>query len=327
MKESQIIREYDETIDDDRLKQLIIKRVKAEDDRQLLDRLYQTLQQTHIDDRIAATLGKDPDAKSQLQRFSRLILDVDGTYQEKVQFIDDFEKGFVDTKKLLTKNSINSFSSLFDSTPFVQKVASALMPVQDMGIGPGEYALSILSPKISNSGRLNAPGDLKVDGVHVEVKAQKKGASGKVSGGRFYDGRKAQLDIPQAKRELEQAGFVDIPARINLTAFVSMIGKLPEQDRKKVTAATLSHIFKFYNPTDLVDAIVAGDVNRARKMYIKASYLNYKAMSKFDGMLLIDVSGGRTLYFDDVSAVIDMLKSNTVYVIAPDQEVFPQIKF
>jgi ribosomal protein L19 len=75
--------EYDANYSDQQLKDLIVQRLQSEEDRNMLDRIYQALEQSTLDERIKKTLSTDADAKSRLQIFAGLVMNTDGTLLKK----------------------------------------------------------------------------------------------------------------------------------------------------------------------------------------------------------------------------------------------------
>ena len=61
-----VLLEYDPNISDEQLKDLIVSRLQTEQDRQMLDKIYQALEKSTLDERITTVLAADEDAKSKL---------------------------------------------------------------------------------------------------------------------------------------------------------------------------------------------------------------------------------------------------------------------
>jgi hypothetical protein len=163
------------------LKRNVIDQVKRTTDQELLDKIYTVLNKSGLETRIASIMGKEYDAKGYLRDLTQIIIDTPGTYQEKMAFADGFPDGYVDIKRMLSGERVH-FEDLLVSgknknapMSFVHKVFNALRQVS-LGTekGPGEFALAILSPRIS----IFDKGDLKIGNMKIEVKASSGGKTG-----------------------------------------------------------------------------------------------------------------------------------------------------
>ena len=317
--------EYDANITDQQLRDLIVQRLQSEDDRNMLDKIYQALEASTLDERIKLTLGQDEDAASRLQIFAGLVMNTEGTYSEKQNFIDNYENGYIDTQKLTTPNQIHQYGEWLIGTPFVERVFDSLYTYTPQGIGPGEYALAVLSPNIQASGRsAEMAGDLVIDGVMCEVKAKQQ------SGGRWSDNRKAKMNIRATEQAFNKLG-IDVGKGISGLMFARDIR--PNLDPKDVAALSkviVKNAFSFTKDNEnakLIQALEAGDGRQIAHEWGMLAYENYQRMSNFETMLLLDGPKRHSLYFSDVNAVSAVINAGQPYLVGPEQQIHPQMTF
>lgn len=321
------------------LRSQIKKSVDKEDDINILNRVISVLESGDLLDRLEVKLKTDSDAKKMYQHLAKVIVNVPGSLEDKQKFIDNYEKGFVKTNKLLTRNQRISLNEIIPDS-FAYAVFNELKEISVMGVGPGEFAFAALSPKIKSVGQTGGGGDLIVDGVKVEVKASKKGEGGKVSGGRLHDAKKAQYDMSSIYNAFEKyypnlaattvVGGGDsksitalnwIGARDNAT------GKSKQEAKKIVSETIAKSTFKFLkNHSKLVDALMNGDEPTIRKAWGEASFDNYKAYAKFDLLMIIDFPSSTTLCVDKISDVMDEVSFESIQLWGAEMSAMPQVK-
>jgi len=320
-----IILEYDVSMSDKELRDEIVSMLKTEDDRSMLDKIYTALNESGLVDRIVNILGKDEDAKSKLQIFAGIILQTPGTYAEKDGFLKQFPKGFIDTKALTNSNAYKSYADWFTGDAFATRVFEQLYTFTPQGIGPGEYALAIMSPKIQFAGRSSTiHGDLVINGVATEVKAKN------VAGGRFFDGRKARMDQAAVR-----AAFLEYDIIYNKGMSSGMWAndirpQLEKADIKYLVDKIIAGAFAFVKGAEvskLKKALSTGDNAQIQHEWGMLSFTNYKRMSGFDAMLLLDSPKQSSLYFTKIEDVSSLIKSGSPYVMGPEQQVHPQMSF
>ena len=187
--------EVDENLAD--LKKDIKQSVEKETDISLLKKVSSTLQSGTLLTRLSTILKADPDASKIFNHLSKVIVQTEGTLEDKTRFVDNYSKGFINISKLLTLNKIQNLSDII-TDPFALKIFNELNVITAQGIGPGELALSVLSPNITSIGSKSGGGDLVINSKHVELK------DSITSGGRWGDPRKAKLDMTSISRSLEK---------------------------------------------------------------------------------------------------------------------------
>ena len=163
-------------------KKAIKKSVDLEDSQEILDRVESTLQSGELAQRLGAVLKQDADTKKLYRLVSQVIVNVPSALDDKLKFIEDFPKGFVKISTLMSPGVVTDFSKSIPD-PFAYRVFMALKDVVIQGVGPGEFALAALSPRIKSMGQRSGGGDLLINGVNVEVKGARRGEGGQISGG------------------------------------------------------------------------------------------------------------------------------------------------
>ena len=304
------------------VKKEIISKVKAESDPALLDRILQVLEKNNLDTKLTSVLSSDEDAKKFMRQLAQTINNTDGTLKEKQVFLDNYHKGFINIPAILKQGVAVSFDEILPDTGFAMRVFLNLIPLAPMGVGPGELALALLSPNIKFSGSDSTPGDIQINGQNIELKAKQ------VAGGRWTAGRKAQYDMQSIKRELEING-VTVGDRLSVKPWVTTIRPTLEPTAiKKIAKAVVNSTFKFVtNSSALEKQIVSGDIAGIKREWGLLSFENYKTITKFDAMMLMDVGNKQVISFDDAHKVADILRVDMPNIYGPEQEAMPKITF
>jgi len=288
MKITQIIREYEETTTDKDLKNLIVKRLQSEKDRELLDRIYTVLSKNQIMDRFTSILPKtlkDEYADSEILKISTKIADAPLSYPDKMKFAKNLEDNNVINAKVLITPGHYTVDDLTYNNPINKVVFNHLKSygVGQKMKGPAEHALAILNTDISIEGK----GDVTVGTIPVEVKAatsEKKGGGG----GRF--GETGQL--PSRSRMLQIiTGFEKIKEPVenylkqvqksmNVETFVNLVNSIEDitpAERKEIGNAVFGEVFGA-SAKRSIDAFSKPNANadEVRKGYIKDNFDWYK---------------------------------------------------
>jgi hypothetical protein len=309
----------------------IKKTVDKVDDKDTLNQVISVLEKSNLLERLEIAMKTDSDAKKMYHHLAKVVVNMPGSLDEKNKFIEDFPKGFVDVNVMLKKNRRVPLTDIIKD-PFAYNVFNELKEISVLGVGPGEFALAALSPKIKSVGQTGGGGDLIINGVKVEL----KGAA--VSGGRFHDAKKANYDMSSIQRALEKnypqlmASLADsggdkksITARDWMAARDSQgVGLRQKKETAEIIAkSTFKHI---KDHTKLTDALIKGDEPTLRKAWAEASFDNYKNYAKFDVMLMIDFSDQTSLCFDSFPEAVDDLKISAIQIWGAEMSAVPQIR-
>lgn len=311
--------EADETNSDGSIKKTIIDLVHATDEKSVLSKVLKTLEAGNLDDRIHDLLKSDADAKLFIKQITDAIVHSDAPVSEKNKFLDDYPKGIVDTSMLLD-GSPHSFAELvgegFPADLFSQLSTSLV----SQGVGPGEVALAVLSPKIKWSGRAAGGGDIIVDGKNIEVKTSVK------SGGRWINARKANMNMPAIKEAIETATGMEVPARLGIPVWVSTFRPaIPKNVLPKVCKIIGKGLFSVANTAAFEKVLETGDVKEIQDEMLRTGYENYKELSGFDGMLMMDVGSRMAQYFHTYDDMIGSIKVDSAYLYGPEGESMPKV--
>jgi hypothetical protein len=322
-----IMRKFLEIFEDPDLKSQAVAAVKSTDDERLLQKVIDTLKAGNIEERIENIISKDADAKRFVQQIADIVVKIKSPIEEKNKFLEDFPKGIVDTAKLLD-GSGHSFADVVGPGFNVELFKALSTSLVSQGVGPGEVALAVLSPEISWSGRAAGGGDIQVGDQAVEVKTTVS------SGGRWINARKATMNMSGIEKAMVDAITKStgkkpegpIPARVSPATWADSIR--PLIDKKSLEATTKAMADGLFNHTDNSEyqqALMSGTAADIREAILNVGYENYKAYSKFDGILMMDVRSESVQYFRDYPSMSGLVKVDTTYIYAPESEAMPKV--
>jgi hypothetical protein len=121
---------------------------------------------------------------------------------------------------------------------------------------------------------------------------------------------------------------IGLPARINPEYWVTKIRPdlkhMPDVLAK--CAKTMANcLFSHVNNKRYEQALIDGNAAAIKNAILAVGFENYKKYSKFDGMLLMDVSSETVQYFTSYDQMWDRIKSDTPYIFAPETEGMPKV--
>ena len=302
------------------LKKSVIDMVKTTDDDKVLQKVLNTLKAGNIDDRIGAIISTDEDAKTFIKQIANTIIEIDAPVEDKDAFLNRYTKGIINISKLLDGKK-HSFIELVGDKFSVDVFKSLAVTLVSQGVGPGEVALAVLSPKIKWSGRVAGGGDIIVNGQAVEVKTSVK------SGGRWLNARKANMNIAIIKSTLEDITGMETPDRVNIDNWINEYRPYikDKAELKKICKGIADALFSFVNNTSYARALETGDKQQIIDAQLKTGFDNYKEYSKFDGILLMDVNSEQSQYFTSYEQMKGLIKIDSVYIVAPEGEIMPKV--
>lgn len=303
------------------LRNNIINLVKSTEDSRILNRVLTVLQAGNLDERIINVVKSDEDAKLFLKQIVDAFIQNDASTEEKEEFLKKFPSGILNIKKLLDGKShtIEDLVGAGFPTSLFRDLSVRLV---SQGVGAGEIALSIMSPKIKWSGRAEGGGDILVNGRPIEVKTRVS------SGGRWINARKAKMDLQKIKDTIEDATGVAVPDRLNIDSWVNVYRPAIQGDKKKldtVTKTIANSLFKATNNSAYQKALKSGSAEDIKDEHLRTGYNNYKALSNFEGILIIDLPTDTMQYFKDYDGMVGKIKTDTIYIYAPENEIMPKV--
>ena len=330
--------------EEESLRNKTIKAVNSIEDENdaIFKKILKTLEFGNIDVTIKSALEKDDDAKKYSQQIADVFVKIDAPISEKNDFIEKYKKDkIVDTQKMLDGNR-HSFSDIVGAGFNKDLFNDLYKNLTGRGIGPGELALSVLSKKISFSGKKSEGGDLKIGDKKIEVK-------GKIqSGGRFVDMNKSKIDINGIEKAIKdglekskegEQEVPKIPRYLNSDTWINEIRpKINQEHLDQVAKDIADCTFPSTKDSDEVkaykDALVSAqnkeEINSAR---LRASFNDYKTYSGFDGVLVMDITTESLQYFEyydpknekDLNSMKSNVSVSTTYILSPASDIMPQI--
>jgi hypothetical protein len=312
---------------DPKLKAAVTQAVKQTEDDNLLHKVLTTLKGSDLHGKLTAALATDQDATKYVEIIARIVIDTEGSVEEKERFAAQFKRGFINLGVLFGGNRVGWSDFVVDD--FAAKVFATMAVSNELrpqGVGPGEIALAILSPKIMFTGQSAGGGDIGVAGVgNVEVKTRVQSA------GRWGNARKARMDVGGIRAALEKAMGEPMPDRINIKTWSRDEGVREQLRRKnprmlgKICDLIAKGTYAFTDTTAYATALKAGTEADLRDAMLAAAWENYKTYSEFDGMLIMDAPSQQAHYFSDFADMQGHIWASTLYILAPEQEMFPKV--
>lgn len=301
------------------IKKTIVDMVKVTDERSILKKVLYTLEAGNLDERIQNVINTDADAKIFLDKITSAIIDINASVEEKDKFLNKYPKGIINVSKLLD-GAPHTFAELvgkgFTEELFTQLSTSLV----SQGVGPGEIALAVFSPKIKWGGSSPGAGDIIVNGKNVEVKTSVK------SGGRWMNPRKANMNMSAIKNAITKASGEEIPDRLGLNAWVNTFRpKINKKDLPKVCKIIGTSLFTTVDTSSFEKALETGDAKQIQDEMLRVGFNNYKNLSEFDGMLMMDVGSRTAQYFNSYDEMIGSIKVDSAYLYAPENETMPKV--
>ncbi len=326
-------------LEDPTLKKQVIQAVNDTDDQSVLGKVLNTLKAGNIHERVAQVLSADEDAAGFVNKIAKIFVEIESPIEEKNDFLDKYPKGIVNTSRLLDGKQ-HSFKELLGSD-FATKLFVALsVELVSQGVGPGEVALAVMSPKINWSGRKVGGGDIQVGNKSVEVKTSVK------SGGRWVNARKARMQLsalpdviqsyieavankaPEKVSKLVGDQLPSLPARLSIGYWVNTIRPIIALDPaslRKLSNSMASALFNQADNKQYVTALEKGNEEQIKEAILNVGFNNYKAYSNFDGILMMDVSSQSSQYFRDYESMKGHIKVDSAYIYAPESEAMPKV--
>jgi DNA-binding ferritin-like protein (Dps family) len=301
------------------IKKVIIDMIKTTEEGTVLNQVLKVLEAGNIGDRIAQVVGTDADAKGFIKQISDTIIQSDASIEQKNAFLERFPKGILDVGVLLNGKN-NTFDDLVGPGFPAELLSELSVRLTSQGVGPGEVALAIMSPKVKWSGREAGGGDVLVNGRPVEVKTRVS------SGGRWLNPRKANMNLPAIKKIIEQKSQIDVPDRLNVNDWVNVYRpNIDKKDLPEVVKTIADGIFNATNNKAYQDMLTRGDVSDIVDEQLRTGYENYKKLSGFEGILMMDLPTKTAQYFKNYDDMDGAIKSDATYIFAPEGEMMPKV--
>ena len=257
----------------------------------------------------------DYNYKGVLPEFVKAIMNTKGDFDDIENFLSTYgQVSYVDTKVLMADGSSTWDQWLKGSggvsTQFITELYDNMfniaLNIEGSNRGPGEVGLALLAPNITFA----SVGDLKIDGVEVEVKGEKSSGGGRLKNSNadygqpnlnaVYDKFKiAPEDRPQrlpSGNAGSRAGthFLDIATQLDTLAAgagQAYIKELFEQTFINGDKSMIAYIVKNYASMDRAESsTLAGEISYS-------SYANILKAKQFDMFLFLKLGGKKSLAF------------------------------
>lgn len=286
-------------------------------DRKLLERVYEVLTSEGFVERLKTVISENTAATKIQESITRSVVTIESPLSDKVEFVNQFSSGFIDTKELL--NPYSSIDNWFTGNLFARQVfMETATNVKCQGVGAGEFAFAAFSPNIQGVGQIGGGGDLLIDQQRVELKTKV------ISWGRLHDSKKMNYNIPSIRSLFKKMG-IDKPS---LTAcdWIKIRGPIPLSKRIAVSQVIVENLFTHVSNTAmmrLINSLAMDGINQIKKEWGLLSFENYKAASNFDGILFFDLPKGLTYYVSDLSKANYRTEAPQIY--GPEISAMPKV--
>jgi hypothetical protein len=134
------------------------------------------------------------------------------------------------------------------------------------------------------------------------------------------------MNLPAIKQAIEAATGFDVPARLSVDNWVTVYR--PNIDPKKlpeVAQIIADGVFNGVNNNAYKEMLMKGDTQDIIDEHLRTGYKNYKELSGFEGLLLMDLPTERIQYFTEYDEMADLIKNDSVYIYAPEAEMMPKV--
>lgn len=316
----------------------------------LIDRVEQFLNDAGVGGRVSSLLSRvqdidDVDVKKSVQKIAKIVstVDFDTAGREKLFKLWNADK--IVNKKLLTTGGIHKISDVFSGygkDPAMTELVDDLNDVIAQGVGPGEFALAVLSKGIAGIGAGAGTGDLLVDGIPVELKAKRvKNArltDRNVTVTSQYPGLVDKFMAKYEKniKDLEDQGLSMRSVQgMNLGQLAKLVQTSKSRTIINDVTTILNNIFPGVNGLEKISNALIKDNELARKLYGQASLQYYlqtkRAKGDLSGILFINMGQKTYTFIESVKDVINngfALEISTAYALAlkdPSNNPYPQI--
>ena len=282
----------------------------------LLDRVYQLLNTETIDTKISSaftTTMQDEVMSDKVKeqhkiQLAKIILHLDSDYSAMNTFLGKMEKGGVIDITALGQRT-NSFNKILGGDPVAISAFHALSTygVGQKQKGPGEFALAMLSNRISLA---ETQGDIMVAGKKVEVKVEKSSGGGRLGYGGSQNSH--QMGILNQFAEAIPNLIANMKKSIGLSVFIQGLNvDLPvnvaenKETRVAIASALFEPTFGNYG-TAMAQAFKQEDATTIINEYVKQNFDWYKAQDPFEAILMVNFPRQKTAWVNSANDIINL---------------------
>ena len=134
------------------------------------------------------------------------------------------------------------------------------------------------------------------------------------------------MNMPAIKSAIENATGIAVPDRLRISAWVDTYRPaIPEKTLPDVCKTIAKGLFTAVDTSTFEEALETGDTLAIQDELLRTGYENYKKLSKFDGMLMMDVGSRTAQYFQTYDDMIGSINVNSGYLYGPEGEAMPKV--
>ena len=256
----------------------------------ILIRLYKSTFDQRLNDISESKSIPPKDAED----FKRKFYAIQGSYDEKNEFLDILEKGVFDFKTI-DNNKVNTISSLFPSVnPFILSIAKEISEWSPRlgapsATGAGEAFLIYFV----QGGKKASSGDFALGGTKYEIKGTKNSngsGGGRVKGmGKYEPSLKNSFDFFMEELKAIHGRKLKLPKDPNFYNFKTStpdnLNTVMPNTRQKTKALLTKVLFKIYDHKDFkwLDAVIKDDGKLVDDFYKYLAYYQADSYIKHEG--------------------------------------------
>lgn len=285
---------------------------------------------------IETELKQIPHALGSIASLSKHILSLDCSLIELNELFSLWKADKLVNVEVLLSPGVHHFKKFingYTTNSAIKQLTTDLSRVNALGLGKGEYLLSMFSEQITKRSK----GDLKIAGLNIEVKTNDGGS------GRYTDHDVSPLP-----------GYFGAVANFNRTwsHYISQYGKIPDsglgfthiydigryvpsakQDQYYLDIEEIiSNLFPTENAAEITSEIRFKRFGNAKQLYARANFNYYKHIkTDDDAVLYLDISTLDPISIcftscDDLAKQGLRLHADTIYLITSDARLpYPQL--
>ncbi len=287
----------------------------------------------------------DEDVKKAVRQIAKIVASVEMSPQERAELFVNWKADKIVNVDALLNTQTVTMSDIYigygdKGESHITELVDDLNQVVQYGIGPGEFALAVLSQRISgmgaSSGEDGGKGDLIIDGQPIELKTTRKNAA------RFND-REVTISndyktlvtdfftkYKDKIAELEQSGTkVKVGSGMQQAHVAAFLKAVPEAQDE--VGNIISNIFTNLAPIGgkIAQLLKSQDINGAMQLIAQSNVNNYLAKKRSSGnvagILFIDLKKETFNFIKDVADLEGTglrLHAKTNYLITTNENPF-----
>ncbi len=287
----------------------------------------------------------DEDVKKAIKQIAKIIASIEMTPAERAKLFIDWKQDKLVRVDTLLSTSTDTMAEIFvgygmEGNEHITELVNDLNEVVQYGIGPGEFALSVLSQRIggmgASSGADDGKGDLMIDGQPIELKTTRKNSA------RFNDRQVTISDSYKSKvtafftkydekfKELEAQGAVlRVKSGMQQNHVAAFLNLVPEAEKE--IADIISNIFtEIPNAgNEIAQHLANNNITSAMQAIAQSNVNNYLAAKRsggnLKGILFLDLKKQTFTFIQDVKDLEGSglrLHAKTNYLVTTNENPF-----